>query len=377
MNIFNYGFRIFFFLSGAAAVLLVLGWLRVLFHGGLPSETFDPLAWHAHEMLFGFVSAMIAGFLLTAVPNWTGEKAKSGLPLMLLSGLWLLARLMLCWGSSRQAGIVDLTFYPALVLLLAPSLLRRKQVKSLVFLPILTVLWIANLLTYLQAWGVADTLRAGQALAVGTILLLITIIGGRVIPFFTSSALKTVAKKWAFVETLAIITVLLLPFLDVFQLPAVTVVGWSVLATLSHGARLWGWTSRKIWTTPLLWVIHTGYAWLVVGLALKGAAAVGLVPPSSALHAFTAGTMGVVGLAIMARASLGHSGRPLVPAKLTTCSFVLVNLAALIRVMGPILGLNSYVSYGVSGLFWCSAFTLFLWVYAPIFFSARADGKPG
>jgi len=153
MNIFNYGFRIFFFLSGAAAVLLVLGWLRVLFHGGLPSETFDPLAWHAHEMLFGFVSAMIAGFLLTAVPNWTGEKAKSGLPLMLLSGLWLLARLMLCWGSSRQAGIVDLTFYPALVLLLAPSLLRRKQVKSLVFLPILTVLWIANLLSISRPGG--------------------------------------------------------------------------------------------------------------------------------------------------------------------------------------------------------------------------------
>ena len=127
----------------------------------------------------------------------------------------------------------------------------------------------------------------------------------------------------------------------------------------------------------MLWVLYLGYAWLVAGIALRGLAALELAPAPAAVHAFTAGTMGVVGLGIMSRASLGHSGRPLKASAVTTCSFVLVNLAAMVRVSGPMIGLNAQVSYGLSGSFWCFAFLLFLWVYTPILFGPRADGKPG
>lgn len=377
MTIFAYGFRTFFFLSGLAAVTLVLGWLRVLLGSGSTFAYIDPVGWHAHEMLFGYVSAMIAGFLLTAVPNWTGEKAHRGRTLALLAALWMTARFLLLFSNSRMSGIVDLAFLPALVTLLVPSLLRAKQPKTLVFVPILILLWISNLLTHLQTWRIADTRSDGLSLGIGLIVLLIALIGGRVIPFFTRVALKTEPRKSVWLEGLAIATVVLLPVLEIGQASTGLVVAWSVAAVVVHGLRLWGWLDRRVWRVPLLWVLHVGYAWLVLGLALKGMGALGLVPSASAVHAFTGGAMGVVGLGIMSRASLGHTGRPLEPSTATVYSFVAINLAAFIRVFGPLTSLDARLVYGLSGGFWCFAFLLFLWVYSPILFSPRADGKPG
>ena len=376
MNLFAYGFRVFFLLSGVSALLLVMGWVCVLlgFHSPMVS---DPVSWHAHEMLFGFVGAMIAGFLLTAVPNWTGEKARQGLPLVVLSGLWLAARLLLLFSDSHLGGLVDLAFFPALLALLVPPLVRAKQPKTLVFVPILTALWFSNLMMHLESWRIAETRSHGLSLGVSLIILLIALIGGRVVPFFTRTALQTEPRQYPKVEALSALTILLLPLLEVLQPRPSLVVTWSFLAVLVHSVRLWGWTSAKIWRIPLLWVLHVGYAWLIVGLALKGLAAVGLAYPASAVHAFTAGAMGVMGLGIMSRASLGHTGRPLKASSLTTCSFVLINLAALLRVFGPPAGLRSFFSYGLSGGLWCLSFLLFLWVYSPILVAPRADGKPG
>lgn len=339
--------------------------------------TADPLNWHAHEMLFGFVGAMIAGFLLTAVPNWTGEKAHKGLPLVVLSSLWLSARVLLLVSDSQLGSFVDLTFFPTLLALLAPSLLRAKQPKTLIFVPVLALLWVSNLLMHLQSWQVADTRSVGLSLGISLIILLITLIGGRVIPFFTRMALDTQPRQYPWVEALCVITIVLLPVLETFQPKPAIFVCWSVFAATVHGVRLWGWTSVKIWRIPLLWVLHVGYAWLILGLALKGLAALGLVYPASAVHAFTAGAMGVMGLGIMSRASLGHTGRPLRSSRMATCSFVLINLAALLRVFGSTAGLQSTVSYGVSGALWCLSFIFFLWVYSPILFAPRTDGKPG
>lgn len=376
MSLFAYGFRIFFFLSGISALLLVMGWVCVLldFHSPIVS---DPVGWHAHEMLFGFVGAMIAGFLLTAVPNWTGEKARRGLPLVVLSGLWLAARLLLLLSDSHLGGLVDLAFFPALLALLVPPLVRAKQPKTLIFVPILTALWFSNLMMHLQSWRFAETRSQGLSLGISLIILLIALIGGRVIPFFTRMALQSEPRQHPRIEALSALTILLLPVLEMFQPRPALVVAWSVFAVLVHSIRLWGWTSAKIWRIPLLWVLHVGYAWLIIGLALKGLAALGLAYPASAVHAFTAGAMGVMGLGIMSRASLGHTGRPLKASSLTTCSFVLINLAALIRVFGPSAGLTSSFSYGLSGGLWCLSFLLFLWVYAPILVAPRADGKPG
>lgn len=376
MNLFAYGFRVFFFLSGVSALLLVMGWICFLMGIHSPVTT-DPLNWHAHEMLFGFVGAMIAGFLLTAVPNWTGEKAHKGMPLVVLSGLWLSARVLLFASDSQLGGFVDLAFFPALLVLLAPPLLRARQSKTLIFVPVLTMLWVSNLLMHLQSWRVADTRSQGLSLGISLIILLITLIGGRVIPFFTRMALDTQPRQYPWIEALCVITILLLPVLEAFQPKPAILVCWSVFAVAVHGVRHWGWTSVKIWRIPLLWVLHAGYAWLILGFALKGLAALGAVYSASAVHAFTAGAMGVMGLGIMSRASLGHTGRPLRASRMTSCSFVLINLAALLRVFGPAAGLPNTISYGVSGALWCLSFIFFLWVYSPILFAPRADGKPG
>jgi uncharacterized protein involved in response to NO len=377
MNIFAYGFRTFFFLAGLASVSLVAGWLRTLFQGGNPSAYFDPLTWHVHEMLFGFASAMIAGFLLTAVPNWTGEKARHGPPLAALAALWLAARVLLFATDSVVAGVVDLAFYPALMALLVPPLWRRGQRKTLLFVPILVTLGVADLLMHLQRWGIAQTSRAGITLALGLIVLLITIIGGRIIPFFTSNALQNSPKTWPLVDVVSIVSVAILPFLDILGATATILAVWAGVACLVHGVRLWGWTSRRIWTVPLLWVLHLGYFWVVVGLGLRSLAALGWLPISASTHAFTAGAIGVLGIGIMSRASLGHTGRALKPTHLTVCSFVLVNLAALIRVGGPLAGVSAQLAYGLSGSLWCLAFLFFLGVYMPILMGPRADGKPG
>jgi uncharacterized protein involved in response to NO len=377
LNLFGYGFRIFFFLSGISALVLVAGWLHFLFTGTLSEAISNPIDWHGHEMLFGFVGAMIAGFLLTAVPNWTKEKARTGLPLMILAALWIAARILLVLTDSKVAGIVDLAFFPGLLCLVLPPLVRRRQPKTLIFLPILFILWLSNLLVHLETWKIADTAREGLYLGMGLIVLLITIIGGRVIPFFTRRALETTPQSYPWAERLSILTVILLPFVEIFQPQPMFVLIWAVIGTVSHSVRLWGWRASGVWGEPLLWVLHLGYAWLVAGFALKGLAALEVVPTTAAVHAYTAGTMGVVGLGIMSRASLGHSGRPLKASTITVCSYVLINLAALARVFGPITGLDPQVSYGVSGSLWCLAFVLFLWVYTPILAYPRADGKPG
>jgi uncharacterized protein involved in response to NO len=377
MNTFAYGFRPFFLLAGVAAISLVGSWVSFMFHGGATAAYFDPLTWHAHEMLFGFAAAMIAGFLLTAVPNWTGEKAHRGAPLLLLTVLWLAARVLLFFSNSAAAGLVDLLFYPALLALLLPPLLRKGQTKTLIFVPILVTMWGANLLMHLQRWGLAETARAGISLGVGLILLLIVIIGGRIIPFFTSSATGNSPRTWPFVEAVAIGSMVILPLLDAMRAEPGIIGVCALVACLAHGLRWWGWSTVKVWRIPLLWVLHLGYLWVIVGLALRVLAAMDWVPASAPLHAFTAGAMGVLGLGIMSRASLGHTGRPLQPVHATVCSFALVNLATLVRVAGPILGVPPELAYGLSGCLWCLAFLLFLGVYAPILMGPRADGKPG
>lgn len=377
MNLFGYGFRPFFLLAGLSAPLLLVGWLCFLFHGKVVSSLFDPMNWHAHEMLFGFVSAMIAGFLLTAVPNWTGEPAKKGAPLVLLSTLWLSARCLLLTTGSWLTTIVDLAFFPVLFGYLFPPLWRKGQVKTLIFVPVLLTLWTGNLLMHLQARGLATTAHAGIVLATGMIVLLIVIIAGRVVPFFTTIALGGKAAPKKAIETLSVVTTILLPVLGLWSPPALVCLVWSAVACIVHGLRLRSWWRDGIWNVPLLWILHLGYGWIIVGFALIGLSAMGWVGNTAALHAFTAGSISSVGLGIMARASLGHTGRPLRPSSWVVCSFVIVNMAAILRVFGPLTDLPRAVSYGLGGSLWSFAFLLFVGVYAPILATRRPDGKPG
>lgn len=377
MPVFAYGFRIFFLLSGLLAPLALVCWLAFLFFGHRLPSHIDPFIWHAHEMLFGFTGAMVAGFLLTAVPNWTGEKAAHGAPLGFLAALWIASRVLLVGPWTTLASVVDLAFLPCLFLLLFPPLLRKGERKILIFVPVLVTLWIGNLMMHLQMLGWAVTARTGITLAVTVILLLLTMISGRILPFFTTVALGGEARRWAWVDGLAVLGTLAYPFVELASVRPEMVVCWGAITGSAHLLRLWGWSRPGVFRMPLLWVLYTGYGWLIIGFYLRAASALGWVDHSAALHAFTVGSMGVMGLGVMARASLGHTGRPLQPARLTVFSFLILNVSALLRVLGPTLDWPREMSYALPGVLWCLAFIFFLWVYAPILLSPRADGKPG
>jgi uncharacterized protein involved in response to NO len=378
---FALGFRPFFLAAGIYAVLLMALWLLVL-RGGLVIGEMPPLVWHGHEMLFGFTVAVIAGFLLTAAQNWTGIRTPSGPPLAALFLLWLAGRLgFLVPGlPAAWVALADLAFLPVLALALAWPILKAKQLHNYPFPVMLLALTAANALVHAEALGwAADSASLGLHLATYVVVTMIVVMGGRVIPSFTDNKLRTRARHWKLIERLvpvstlaALIAALIAPDSPVTALLA-------ALAAGVHGIRLAGWHTRKYWSVPLLWILHLGYAWIALGFALLALSAAGIVAAAgSALHAFTAGGIGVLTLGMMARVALGHTGRMLEPAPLMTLAFVAVNLAALIRVALPLFFPDSYAEgMAAAGLAWMVAFGLFAAIYTPILLRPRVDGKPG
>lgn len=378
--LFALGFRPFFLGAGVFAVLLIALWLGVYTGAislGLP---IPPAQWHAHEMLFGFAGAVIAGFLLTAVQNWTGMKTPSGKPLAALFTLWLAGRLLpfVPGVPLTLYVLVDATLFPAVMIAIARPILRAKQVRNAAFPVMLGMLTFANLLVHAEWLGFAKTASTGLTLAVYMIVLMMVVMGGRVIPSFTDGKLRTSARRWKPVEwlapasTLAVLAaVLTMPVSPVTALLAAA-------AFIIHAVRLAGWYTQKYWGVPLLWVLHLGYGWIVIGFLLTALAALKIVAPSLALHAFTAGAIGTLTLGMMARVSLGHTGRMLEPAKLVEFSFALITLAAAIRVLVPLLLPGAYaITISISGLIWMVAFTIFALIHTPILVQPRVDGKPG
>ncbi len=378
---FALGFRPFFLSAGLYAVLMLALWLLVL-RGGLDIGNLSPTAWHGHEMLFGFAVAVIAGFLLTAAQNWTGIPTPSGPPLAALFLLWLAGRLVFLVPGlpAELVALVDLAFLPVLALTLAWPIMQAKQLHNYPFPVMLLALSAANALVHGDALGwTSGTASQGLHLAAYVVVTMIVVMGGRVIPSFTDNKLHTRARRWKTIEILApvatlaaLIAALIAPVSPVAALLAATAAG-------VHFIRLAGWYTSKYWSVPLLWILHLGYAWIAVGFALLALSAAGLgAAAGSALHAFTAGGIGVLTLGMMARVSLGHSGRMLEPAPLMTWAFVAVNLAALIRVAVPLLFPQAYaLGMTVSGLLWMAAFGLFAAIYTPILLRPRVDGKPG
>lgn len=378
--VFAYGFRTFFLAASLIAPLLILRWLAFqLFNVSHITPYYDPVTWHAHEMIFGFAGAMIAGFLLTAVPNWTGTEAPKGLPLAILAAIWLLGRILPLYSNGIEVTICDLAFFPVLGILLAPRLIKKGQMKTLIFLPILGVLWIANALVHAQRlMGQPGLASAGLHLAISFIVLLIIVIGGRVIPFFTVNACRDKAeqqKRWPPIEFLAFTSAVLLPAFDYLPKWPVAILGF--LFFVVHACRLYGWWLAGGQRFPILWILYIGYFWIALGFLLRAFASFDLVAASVSFHSFAVGGMGVVGIGIMSRASLGHTGRSLKAANVTVVAYLLITAAAVVRVGGPIVGLPTrYMLYGSGGL-WILAFLSFLAVYAPILLKPRVDGRPG
>lgn len=378
---FALGFRPFFLAAAIWAVLLMTLWLAVL-GGHLEPGAMTPAVWHGHEMLFGFTVAVIAGFLLTAAQNWTGIPTPSGTPLAGLFLLWLAGRLgfLIPGLPAWPLALMDLAFLPVLALVLAWPIMKARQLHNYPFPIMLLALAAANAMVHLEGVGWAsDTAGLGLHLATYVVVTMIVVVGGRVIPNFTDNRLRTHAQRWKIIERPmpAITLAALLAALIVPDSPVTALLAG--LAAVTHAVRLAGWYTSKYWSVPLLWILHLGYAWIALGFALLAVSAAGLgTARGGALHAFTAGGIGVLTLGMMARVALGHTGRLLEAAPLMTVAFVAINLAALIRVGLPLFfpALQA-AAMTAAGLAWMFAFGLFAALYTPILLRPRVDGKPG
>ena len=384
--LFNYGFRPFFLLTGLYAVITMVIWQIILFTGVWPDSDLPPYLWHGHEMLFGFVGAAIAGFLLTAVPSWTGQRGFSGLPLIILVSIWIAGRLVIIFHvyfPPILLASIDLAFFPVLGCMLAPSLLRGKS-RNLVFLMFLVVLFAANLIFHFAvARGSTAFASIGLLLCTNTVLLIISIIGGRIVPAFTLSAVRRtddsfVIMPFPTLDRAAIFCMLLILIIDLIWPYSITA-GWlALIAALIHAVRLARWKTLQGLGKAIVWILHVSYAWIIIALALKGLFLLtGSITSSAWLHAFTTGAFASMILAVMTRASLGHTGRSLTVPPLIVVSYVLITLAAIVRVSGPVFPDVYSYSITISGVLWIAAFGLFLVVYTPILITPRVDGKPG
>lgn len=376
------GFRPFFLLAAVAAVLMVTVWPFVWRGGFAPPAHYDPVAWHAHEMLFGYLAAVIAGFLLTAVRNWTGVQTLTGTWLGMLALVWLAGRL-LPWLPGMPSAVVvavDVAFLPLLALSLVRPLWGGQNRVNRVFLPLLLAMALANLLSHLQLLGLAGGLGDMRRVMLGLVLGLLALVAGRVLPFFTQNVLpgfRPALRPW--VERTTLLSVVLLVLAEgAGAVPAALLGLLWLLFGASQAVRLAGWFDRRAFSIPVLWVLHLGYAWLALGALLTGLAGFGQFPPNAALHALTLGGIGVFTLGMMARVTRGHTGRPIDVTPSTTLAFVAVNLAALVRVFGSAWAGAAYAHWiDLSAALWVLGFALFAWRHLPMLLRARVDGRPG
>lgn len=378
-----------FFLGAAIYTALAVPWWAFARLGVLSAPGWlIPIWWHGHEMMFGFVAAAIAGFLLTASPVWTGRQALTGTPLAALAALWVGGRSaqaaaggIPAWGVAA----VDVGFLPAMALAVARTLWGSGQYRNYAVVGIVVALAAANGAMHAEALGLVSGV-AGPALrfAVDGVVVLILVIGGRITPAFTQNSLRRrgiarSVRSWTWLDGLVIGAAGGLAFATLLAGRTAVTGLLATIAGLGAAARLAGWQGWHTRGDPLLWSLHAGSAWVVVGLLLVGASDLGApVPAPAGLHALTAGAMGTTILAVMTRVGLGHTGRPLeLPRGVVWC-YVLVQGAAAARVLAPFVpGEGQRALLLVSGLAWAAAFALFAVRYGPILTTPRPDGSPG
>ena len=381
---FRGGYRPFFTSAALWALVALALWLCALSGAlTLPTE-FSPLAWHRHEMLFGFVGAVIAGFLLTAIPNWTGRLPIAGGPLASLFGLWLAARAAVLFSAQvgpLVAALLDVGFYVILAALAAREVLAARNRNFPVVILVL-LFAIANALDHAAAAGMIGDEEVGARAAIAIVIVMISLIGGRVVPSFTRNWLvKQGAQRGLPTQPgrfdMIAIAATALAMAGWLIAPFDTSVGYlMVLAAALQAFRLTRWSGVRAWRDPLVLVLHVGYAWVPVGLCLLGLSIVGTaVIRSGAIHALTAGAMATMILAVMTRATLGHTGRELKAGAATTLIYVLVTIGAIGRVAAPLLPMDYILAIRLSGIAWGGAFLLFLLVYGPKLIGPRPDGR--
>lgn len=377
--LFGRGFRPFFFLGALYSLISLALWGG--FYAGYvvpPYFLLDAVSWHAHEMIYGFSMAVVAGFLLTAVANWTGVAPARQMHLAGLCSLWILGRVVMNFDFGLPLwGIVVLegAFIPALALSLAIPLIRSWNKRNFIFLTLLSVLLACNI------WFLLTINMAALHVALMMILIMISLIGGRIIPAFTVAALRrkgieanqTSQMKMDMAALASLVTVTLcLVFAKGTPILGIA----AGVSCLIHGLRMRYYHTLRTFDDPLVWILHAGYGWLVVGLGLLALTGFDVLEISAVIHALTAGSIGSMILGMICRVTLGHTGRELKVGGLITVSFFTIQVTAIARVFGPI-SMPEYMSEWIIGsaTLWSLCFGTFLWVYTPMLFSYRPDGR--
>ncbi len=374
------GFRPFYLAAASFAAISIPLWMAALF-GSIDLELQVPvLWWHAHEMLFGFVVAVIVGFLMTAGKAWTGLATPRGAFLGALAGLWLAARLAAIAAPYAVYAALDLLLLPIVAVVFATVLLRAGNRRNLPLVAMLVMLALANLVFHLAATGIVDLtpLRALYA-GLGLVVMIECVIAGRVIPAFTIGAmpgLELQARPWLERASLAASALALAGW--VFGEPSAWTAAVFGLAAAAHLLRQAAWRPWLSRQRPILWILHLSYAWLPIGFILLAAAQLGLVGTSAGIHALAVGATGGLIIGMMTRTARGHTGRPLRASRAEVAAYLLVMIAALLRVFMP-LGAPGWVvsSLLLAALAWSAAFVIYLVIFGPWLFSTRADGKDG
>ena len=382
------GFRPFFLLGGVFAVLSVLLWMWLYhFHSTLLTiPSLSAVTWHAHEMIYGYALAIVAGFLLTAGRNWTDVQTLRGIPLLLLVCLWLLARIMpfMPWPWALQGMILlDIAFNGLLCIAVLHPVIKVRQWQQTGVASKLLILTLGNILFYLGLSGwLQDGVRMGLYTGLYTILSLILLMGRRVIPFFIEKGVgyPVTVRNFRWVDISSLLLMLAFILFEVF-----VVIPWlssliAALLFLLYGIRIAGWHTAGIWKKPLLWSLYLAYAWIAAGFLLKALSLVLPINPMLAIHSFAYGGVGLVTLGMMARVSLGHTGRNVFePTAIVSWIFLIVCTGAVVRVLLPIiLPVPAYpILIGLSQALWVVAFSLFVWAYAPMLTAPRIDGRYG
>jgi len=376
--LWSIGFRPFYLLASAFSALSVLLW-ATQFSGVLPSAYLQGPLWHAHEMLFGFTLAVIAGFLLTAVRNWTGQSTPSGMPLMALAALWVAGRVLVLAPYPEAAAAVNAAFPIALAVAIGIPLVRSRNTRNYFFLGLLGMMAALAAGLHLALLGFAVLPPSlGIRLGLDVILFIMAVMAGRVVPMFTNNSVPGAdARRNPLLERLALGSVVALLLAHLLQLPAAAVATISAAAAVAHGARLLLWNSWRTRSVSLVWILHAAYAWIVLHLVLRAAAAMSWIGDSHAVHALTVGAIGGLTIGMMTRTARGHTGRPLAADRWETAMFALVQVAALARVFGAMAPAAYLASVQLSALLWAMAFGLYAVRYWPVLTRSRLDGRPG
>jgi uncharacterized protein involved in response to NO len=378
----SYGFRPFFLLGSVYAGLIVLAWLP-LFYGEfeLPA-TFGPIDWHVHEALYGFLPAVVTGFLLTAIPNWTGRLPIRGRPLLALVVVWLAGRVAVTFSAVigwLPAAIIDVSFLALVMAAAAREIVAGSNWRNLKIVGMVALLCVGNIAFHIEA-HLNSTAEYGVRIGIAAMVLLIAVIGGRIIPSFTRNWLvrENPGRLPAPFERFDVI---------VIAISAVTLALWIAqlderltgaalaVAGVLHAVRLARWAGDRTWADRLVLILHVGYAFMPLGFLLMSAAALGMVAPGAGLHAWTVGAAGTMTLAVMSRASLGHTGNALVASSITQAVYGAIVLAAVARIGASLEPAWAGLLLSLSALFWVAAYLGFAASYGPILVKSELREK--